>query len=291
MTAARLARLACLLLVAALLGACQSEGGAATAGSTVTSKGSLILATTTSTQDSGLLDELLPKFTRETGWDVKTLAVGSGQALELGRRGEADVLLVHSPAAEEELVATGVTGRRLLVMHNDFVLVGPSDDPAAAKGQQAAEAMRRIAATGTLFVSRGDESGTHAREKALWAAAGVTPSGDWYQSTGQGMGATLQVASEKSGYTLTDRATYLAQRDSLDLAVLSEGDPGLLNVYHVIEMTRRAGDRVQPDAATAFADWLVSADAQRMIGDFGREEFGQRLFTPDAGKPEPVPGG
>jgi tungstate transport system substrate-binding protein len=247
---------------------------------------SLILATTTSTQDSGLLDELLPAFTTDTGWQVKPLAVGSGQAIELGRRGEADVLLVHSPAAEQKFVAEGSTGQRRLVMHNDFVLVGPATDPAAIKGTTSAQALQKIAAAQSVFVSRGDDSGTNAKEKDLWAKAAVAPGGAWYQSTGQGMGETLRVASEKGGYTLYDRATFLAQRETLGLQVLSEGDPGLLNVYHVIEMTPKAGERVQPDGAKAFADWLVSAPAQQRIGTFGQAKFGQPLFFPDAGKDE-----
>jgi tungstate transport system substrate-binding protein len=247
---------------------------------------SLILATTTSTQDSGLLDDLLPAFTAATGWAVKPVAVGSGQAIEMGRRGEADVLLVHSPAAEEEYVAEGTAGRRLLVMHNDFVLLGPEADPAGIRGATADEAMTRIAAAGAVFVSRGDDSGTHAREKSLWEKAGVTPGGPWYQETGQGMGATLRVAAEKAGYTLSDRATYLSQPGGL--ALLVEGDPGLLNVYHVIEVTKRAGERVQPEAATAFADWITGPDAQQRIGEFGRAEYGQPLFVPDAGKPDPT---
>jgi tungstate transport system substrate-binding protein len=247
---------------------------------------SLILATTTSTQDSGLLDELLPAFTDATGWQVKPIAVGSGQAIEMGRRGEADVLLVHSPAAEEKLVAEGTSGRRLLVMHNDFVLLGPDSDPAGVRGLGLDEAMRRIAAAGALFVSRGDESGTHAREQSLWERAAVAPGGAWYQQTGQGMGATLRVAAEKAGYTLADRATYLSQPDGL--AVLVEGDPSLLNVYHVIEMTTRAGERVQPEGAAAFADWITGPDAQQRIGEFGRAEFGQPLFVPDAGQADPT---
>lgn len=247
---------------------------------------SLILATTTSTQDSGLLDELLPQFTRDSGWQVTTLAVGSGQAIELGRRGEADVLLVHSPAAEQAFVAEGTAGRRRLVMHNDFVLVGPAGDPARVRGLDSTGACGRIAATQALFVSRGDGSGTAAREEDLWKRAGIAPAGSWYQATGQGMGATLRVASEKAGYTLSDRATYLAQRETLALDVLSEGDPALLNVYHVIEMTAGAGARVRPDGARAFADWIVSPAAQEQIGRFGQAEFGQPLFTPDAGKDE-----
>ncbi|WP_066375242.1 substrate-binding domain-containing protein [Herbidospora mongoliensis] len=271
---------------AVLLAGC---GTAATSGGTAskpTVEKSLILATTTSTQDSGLLDELLPVFTRDSGWQVKTLAVGSGQAIELGRRGEADALLVHSPAAETEFVAEGSVGSRRLVMHNDFVLIGPKADPAEVQGTSSAEAMKKIAAAEAVFISRGDESGTHAKEKGLWSKAGVTPDGSWYQSTGQGMGETLRVASEKAGYTLSDRATYLAQRGTLALDVLSEGDPGLLNVYHVIEMTKKAGDLVRPDGAKAFADWIVGPSAQQLIGEFGRAKFGQPLFIPDAGKDE-----
>ena len=212
------------------------------------------------------------------------MAVGSGQAIELGRRGEADVLLVHSPSAEEEFVAEGTAGERRLVMHNDFVLVGPAADPAGIRDVPAAEAMAKIAAAGAGFVSRGDESGTHAREKQLWDKNGIVPSGQWYRSTGQGMGATLTVASETSSYTLADRATFLSQQDNLDLEMLNEGDKALLNIYHVIELTQRAGDRVQPDGAKAFADWMLGEQAQKMIGEFGAEEFGQPLFMPDAGK-------
>jgi tungstate transport system substrate-binding protein len=196
------------------------------------------------------------------------------------------VLLVHSPAAEEELVAEGTAGRRLLVMHNDFVLLGPEADPAGVRGAPVDEAVRRIAGSGAVFVSRGDDSGTHARENSLWKQAGVTPGGDWYQQTGQGMGATLRVAADKAGYTLADRGTYLSQPDGL--AVLVEGDPGLLNVYHVIEMTTRVGERVQPEGAAAFTDWIIGADTQQRIGEFGRAEYGQPLFVPDAGKPDPT---
>jgi tungstate transport system substrate-binding protein len=266
-----------------LLGGCGSPAAPAAGPS---AERSLILATTTSTQDSGLLDELLPAFTKDSGWQVKTLAVGSGQAIELGRRGEADVLLVHSPAAEQAFVAEGGAGQRRLVMHNDFVLVGPANDPAGVRGSDSAGAVKNIAAAQAVFVSRGDDSGTNAKEKDLWKRAGVSPAGSWYQATGQGMGATLRVASEKAGYTLSDRATYLAQRDTLALDVLGEGDPGLLNVYHVIEMTTKAGERVQPDGAQAFADWIVSPPAQQQIAQFGQATFGQPLFTPDAGKDE-----
>ncbi len=271
------------LVLAAVLLVVGCSGAAAPPAAGPSAERSLILATTTSTQDSGLLDELLPQFTRDSGWQVKTIAVGSGQAVELGRRGEADVLLVHSPAAEQALVAGGTAGPRRLVMHNDFVLVGPASDPAGVRGLDSVGAVTKIAAAQALFVSRGDDSGTDAREKDLWSKAGITPAGTWYQATGQGMGATLRVASEKAGYTLSDRASYLAQRDMLALDVLSEGDPGLLNVYHVIEMTTRAGERVQPDGARAFADWITAPPAQQQIGRFGQAQFGQPLFTPDAG--------
>jgi tungstate transport system substrate-binding protein len=267
-------------IVLLVLAACGSPAAESSA------ERSLILATTTSTHDSGLLDELLPAFTEATGWAVKPVAVGSGQAIEMGRRGEADVLLVHSPAAEEEYVAEGTAGRRLLVMHNDFVLLGPEADPAGVRGVPVDEAMGRIAAAGAVFVSRGDDSGTHARERSLWEQAGVPPGAPWYQETGQGMGATLRVAAEKAGYTLSDRGTYLTQ--PAGLALLVAGDPGLLNVYHVIEVTTRAGERVQPEAAAAFADWITGPDAQRLIGEFGRERYGQPLFVPDAGEPDPV---
>lgn len=278
-------RSALLALLVVVLAACGAPGAGPSA------ERSLILATTTSTQDSGLLDALLPGFTAETGWQVKTVAVGSGQAIELGRRGEADVLLVHSPKAEKDLVAEGATGPRVLVMHNDFVLLGPAADPAGIRGVPTTKAMTKIMSSGSVFVSRGDDSGTHAREKALWESAKITPGGPGYQQTGQGMGATLRVAAERSGYTLVDRATYLSQRDSLDLALLNEGDPSLLNVYHVIEMTVRAGDRVQPEGAAAFAGWIVGSRAQQLIGEFGVAEFGQPLFVPDAGKDDAGLGG
>jgi tungstate transport system substrate-binding protein len=248
----------------------------------------IILATTTSTQDSGLLDALLPVFQKETGYVVKTISVGSGQAMAMGRRGEADVLLVHSPADEQKLVDEGFGVNRRLVMHNDFIIVGPRKDPAKVKGTRSSkDAMAAIARAGALFVSRGDNSGTHAKEKGLWKAAGVNPDGQkWYQQTGLGMGETLAVASEKDGYTLTDRATYLAlsKARSLELEIVLEKEPLLLNVYHVIEVTPSKWPKVNAAGARAFADYLVSPRTQEAIGRFGVERFGAPLFVPDAGK-------
>lgn len=243
---------------------------------------SLILATTTSTQDSGLLDELIPAFEREHDAQVKTIAVGSGEAIELAARGEADVVLAHSPAAEEELMAGGKAGERRLVMHNDFVIVGPADDPAGIRGEDADAAFRKLAKGAAPFVSRGDDSGTHAAELARWEAAGVEPPAGAYVETGQGMGATLRVADERQGYTLADRGTYLTQPGKLEILV--EGDASLLNVYHVIAMTEAAGERVNAEDAAAFAEWIVSPRVQEMIGAFGVERYGEPLFTPDAGK-------
>ncbi len=230
-------------------------------------KQSLILATTTSTQDSGLLDVLVPAFEQATGYVVKTVAVGSGQAMTMGRECNADVLLVHSPAAEAEFMDAASGVDRRLVMHNDFVLVGPASDPAGIKGTaKAADALTKIAAAEATFVSRADKSGTNAKELALWKQANLTPAGAWYLESGQGMGATLQIASEKGGYTITDRATYLATKDTLALDILVEGDAGLLNVYHVISVNPAACPAVNAVGATAFADYLTSADGQALIG-------------------------
>ena len=245
---------------------------------------SVILATTTSTQDSGLLDELIPAFERDSGLQVKTIAVGSGEAIELGARGEADVVLAHSPAAEQELMAAGKAGARRTVMHNDFVIVGPARDRADVRGAQAARALARIAKAKAPFVSRGDESGTHTFELGLWEDAGVEPGGGWYQESGQGMGATLQIANDKDAYTISDRGTYLATESARDLEILVEGGGELLNVYHVIDIAEDAGERVNAEGGKALADWLVAPAAQNAIKTFGVEEFGEPLFVPDAGK-------
>ena len=245
----------------------------------------VILATTTSTQDSGLLDVLVPAFEKESGFQVKTISVGSGQAMKMGEKGEADVLLVHSPDAEKKFMADGFGNTRRLVMHNDFIIVGPAADPAKIKGATAAEALKRIAQSGTVFASRGDNSGTHSKEKGLWKAAGVNPEGQkWYQQTGLGMGQTLNVAAEKKGYTLTDRATYLALKKGLGVEILVEGDGKLLNVYHVIELNTVKWPKVNAQGGKAFADFMVAKKSQETIGRFGVEKFGAPLFFPDAGK-------
>jgi tungstate transport system substrate-binding protein len=248
----------------------------------------IILATTTSTQDSGLLDVLVPAFEKQSGFLVKTIAVGSGQAMTMGEKGEADVLLVHSPDAEKKFMEAGNGTRRLLVMHNDFIIVGPAADPAKLKGiPSAAEALKKIGAGGGTFISRGDKSGTHSKELALWKAAAVTPEGQaWYQQTGLGMGPTLNVASEKGFYTLADRGTYLALKKNLALEILVEGEKSLLNVYHVIEVSQAKWPKVNAAGAKAFADFMVAAETQKTISTFGVEKYGSPLFFPDAGKPE-----
>ena len=249
---------------------------------------SLILATTTSTQDSGLLDVLIPMFQTKTGIPVKTIAVGSGQALAMGAKGEADVLLSHSPDAEKVFMAEGHGLKRRLVMHNDFVVLGPPADPAGIKGAKAApEALARIAAPSQQWLSRADNSGTHAQEKKLWKAAGVSPQGKaWYLETGLGMGQTLNVAAEKKGYTLSDRGTFLAMKKTLGMAILCEGDPSLLNVYHVIEVDPAKFPMVNAQAAAAFADFMVAPETQGVIRTFGVDKYGAPLFFPDAGKQE-----
>jgi tungstate transport system substrate-binding protein len=248
----------------------------------------IILATTTSTQDSGLLDVLIPIFEKKTGYFVKTIAVGSGQAMAMGAKGEADVLLVHSPDAEKKFIADGFGINRRLVMHNDFIIVGPPSDPAVIKEMKsAAEAFKKIAVSGALFMSRGDNSGTHAQEKKLWKAAGIDPEGQkWYQQTGLGMGQTLNVAAEKKTYTLADRGTYLAMQKNLGLDILCEGDTSLLNIYHVIEVTPAKWPKVNAAGAKAFADFMVSQEVQDSIAKFGVDKYGSPLFFPDAGKPE-----
>ncbi len=242
----------------------------------------LILASTTSTQDSGLFDVLIPAFvTAYPQYDIKVVAVGSGEALTLGQTGDADVLLVHSPAAEEQFMTDGYGVDRKAVMYNDFIIVGPAADPAGIKGMTvAADAFKKIADSKALFYSRGDKSGTNTKELAIWKTAAITPTGDWYQTTGQGMGETLTIADQKAGYTLADRATWLAKKDALTgLALLVEGDKALFNQYHVI--TCKAAKNTQ--GANDFMNWVVSADVQQnIIAKFGVDKFGMALFVPNA---------
>ena len=248
----------------------QSDAGA--------DKGRMILATTTSTQDSGLLDELVPRFQDESRCSVKTLAVGSGEALELGAQGDADVLLVHSPEAEQEYMHGGHGASREAVMHNDFIVVGPEDDPAGIKGAgSAAEAFAGIAKAEAPFASRADESGTHTKELSIWELAGIAPKGSWYIETGQGMGETLTIAGQKQAYTLSDRGTFLAT-DNLDSELLVEGGKDLLNPYHVIVVEAEGVNR---ECAEEFSAWITSPETQDEIGAFGMAEYGQPLFVPD----------
>ena len=248
----------------------------------------VILATTTSTQDSGLLDILLPIFEKKTGYFVKTIAVGSGQAMAMGQKGEADVLLVHSPEAEKKFIAEGFGVNRKLIMHNDYIIVGPSEDLAKIKGtRSSSESFKKIASSKALFLSRGDNSGTHSKEKAIWKTTGINPEGEkWYQQTGLGMGQTLNVANEKKGYSLADRGTYLALKKNLSLDILVEGDAILLNIYHVIEVNPVKWPKVNGAGAKVFADFMVSKETQEIIKTFGVEKFGSPLFFPDAGKKE-----
>ena len=261
----------------------------------------VILATTTSTQDTGLLDVLVPAFEKKTGYVVKTVAVGSGAALAMGTNGEADVLLVHAPAAETPLVDSGVAINRKLVMHNDFVIVGPASDPAGIKGEtSAAAAFAKISEYASLlaqqptavFVSRGDDSGTHKKELEVWKAATLAVKdadgklAPWYLETGSGMAATLLVASEKGAYTLTDRGTYLAQKANTSLDVLVEGDKVLLNIYHVMQVNPEKFSKVNGKGGKAFVEFMVSTETQKTIETFGVDKYGSPLFFPDAGKPE-----
>ncbi|OIQ52980.1 substrate-binding domain-containing protein [Neomoorella thermoacetica] len=249
----------------------------------------LILATTTSTMDSGLLDVLIPMFEKKSGYIVKPNAVGTGQALAMGDQGNADVLLVHAPADEVKLVQKGTVINRQLVMHNDFIIVGPPSDPAGIRGvEKAADAFKKIAAKQAIFVSRGDDSGTHKKEKEIWKEAGINPQGKWYQEAGAGMGQTLNIASEKGGYTLTDRGTYLALKKNLNLDIMLEGEKTLLNIYHVMQVNpeKFPGMKINSEGAKAFVDFMVAPETQKVIGDFGKDKFGQSLFFPDAGKDE-----
>jgi tungstate transport system substrate-binding protein len=275
-----------IIALALVAGACASVTPAPTEPA-APSNPNLILATTTSTQDSGLLDVLIPLFERESGYTVQTVAVGSGQAMEMGQQGNADVLLVHSPSAEKTFMEDGWGKERGLVMHNDFIIVGPAGDPAKVKGLAAVDAFKAIAAAETTFAARADKSGTSTKELAIWSKAALDPAtkkSAWYLETGQGMGATLTIASEKSGYTLTDRATFLANKANLQLEILVEGDKSLLNIYHVITVNPAKWPKVNYDGATAFYKFMTDSSTEETIGKFGVDKYGQQLFIPDATK-------
>ncbi len=289
------------LFAAIVLSACGSQAAtpssppadakpASSAAARTDSPKDLILATTTSTQDSGLLDVLVPMFEKQGGWQVKTVAVGTGAALALGARGEADVVLVHAPDAEKKWMADGNGTERLLVMHNDFVVVGPPSDPASVKGDKsAADALERIAAKQATWISRDDNSGTDQFEKQLWKDASLNPKGsNWYITSGQGMGATLTLADQKNAYTLSDRATYLARKSTLQSAILVEGGLALLNIYHVMPVSQAKfpNAKINTAGGKAFADFMVAPATQELIAGFGKDKYGQALFFPDAGKDE-----
>lgn len=279
------------LIVAISLTACLSPSGDGTdsppPAPVAPANPNLILATTTSTQDSGLLDVLVPMFQDETGYTVQTIAVGTGAALKMGEEGNADVLLTHAPAAEKVLVDAGVVKDRFLVMHNDFVIVGPASDPAGIKGLSVVDAYKAIAQAQSPFVTRGDDSGTHKAELNLWKKAELDPaafSAGFYISSGQGMGPTLTIASEKEAYAFTDRGTYLSMMNTLDLEILVEGDAVLLNVYHVMTVDPVLWPKVNYDGALAFAQFMLREDVQKIIAGFGLDKFGMPLFFPDAGR-------
>jgi len=247
----------------------------------------VILSTTTSTQDSGLLEVLLPLFEKQTGYLVKTVSVGTGQALALAAKGDADVALVHAPALEKKYVADGKLLNRRLVMYNDFVIIGPKDDPAKIRSAKtSAAALKAIEQAKASFVSRGDNSGTHTLEKTLWKEAGVEPKGSWYIEAGQGMGATLAIANERNAYTITDRGTLLALSKRVVLPILIEGDRALLNIYSVMEVNPANGPRINSAGGKAFADFMVASQTQAVIKNFGLEKFRQPLFVPVAGRNE-----
>ncbi len=254
-------------------------------GAAIAQSNAVILSTTTSTQDSGLLDVLVPMFEKQSGLSVKTISVGTGQALALAARGEADVTLAHAPGVEKKYVEDGKMSNRRLVMYNDFVIIGPADDPAKIKGlPKAVDALKRIAESESRFVSRGDKSGTHVLEQGLWKQAGLEPRGAWYIESGQGMGQTLGIANDRRAYTLTDRGTYLAFQKRVDLPILVEKDRPLLNIYSVMEVNPANGPRVNVAGGKAFAEFMLAPETQAVIKAFGVDKYGQPLFVPVAGK-------
>ncbi|HYE66985.1 MAG TPA: substrate-binding domain-containing protein [Anaerovoracaceae bacterium] len=249
--------------------------------------GKIILATTTSTQDSGLLDVILPDFTYKTGYEVDVIAVGSGEAMTMGENGEADVLLVHSPAAEKEFVAAGHSPARYDVMYNDFIILGPNDDPAGIKvaaPDNAQAAFQKIFDDQVTFVSRADESGTHKKELSIWTKLGLAPSGDWYIESGKGMGDVITMTNEMLGYTLADRATWLNMSEGTELAIITEGDKDLFNQYGVMVVDPSKNDQINAEGALAFQEWILSAETQGLISEYGVEKYGMALFTPNASK-------
>lgn len=276
--------LSCLLMLTACIGIQETFDPPENTETPAGTAGSLILATTTSTEDSGLLSYIIPAFEEAHGVSVEVVAVGTGQALRLGEDGNADVVLVHARAREDAFMAAGHGSRREDVMYNDFVIIGPQADPAGIRDQlDAVQALSLIADSQAPFVSRGDDSGTHTKEMSIWTEAGLEPSGDWYNSAGQGMGAVLTMSDELQAYTLSDRATYLRQTlAGLNLEIMVEGDPLLFNPYGVMSVNPDKGQHIKGDLALAFIDWLVSIPTQEMIGAFGVEEFGVPLFMPDS---------
>ncbi len=244
----------------------------------------LILATTTSTQDSGLLEYLLPDFEKEFNTKIDVIAVGTGQALQLGKDGNADVLLVHSRKQEDAFMEAGDGTRREDVMYNDFVILGPESDPAGIKGMTSAvDAFKKIAEAKATFISRGDKSGTNTKELSIWTSAEIQPEGDWYIAAGQGMGEVLTMANEQQAYTLSDRATYLSRtKTGLEIVVLVEKDKSLLNPYGVISVNPNKGSQINTDLAEKFIDWIISIPVQQKISEFGKSDFGQSLFVPSS---------
>ena len=282
--------LAALLTMLVVVGCSSNQSATTTSEKTSTTEKqakneTIILATTTSTKDTGLLDALIPAFEKKTGITVKTIAVGTGEALKMGERGDVDVLLVHSRPAEDEFMAKGFGKVRKDVMHNDFVFIGPKNDSAGVKDStSAAEGFKKVAAKKATFVSRGDDSGTYKKELQIWKKSGIKPQGDWYVKTGQGMAATIRIANEKQGYTLSDRGTYLVQKGNIDLVIVLEKSKDLLNPYGVIIVNPDKFPKVNVDGATEFSDFITSPEGQKIIADFGKDKYGQSLFIPDAVK-------
>jgi len=279
---------AMLLMMSLLLAGCSSDDGKKEEGKSkeepkTEKPAEMILATTTSTQDSGLLDELIPAFEEKYNVKVKTIAVGTGEALAMGTRGEADALLTHAPKSEQEIVDSGDAINYKRVMYNDFIIVGPSADPAKINGLNINDAFAKINEENAVFVSRGDDSGTHKKELDIWASADLDPeSNSNYLESGQGMGQTLQLAAEKQGYVLTDRATYLAQKSNLsDFEILVEGDEILKNIYHVMQVNPEKHDKVNAESGKQFVEFMISDEAHAIIEKFGVSEYGEALFYSD----------